>query len=31
LEANFGFENLYNLKGGVKAYAEEIDTTLPVY
>lgn len=31
LEAQFGFENLYNLKGGVKAYAEEIDTTLPVY
>ena len=31
LEANFGFENLYNLKGGVKAYAEEIDTSLPVY
>lgn len=31
LEAQFGFENLYNLKGGVKAYAEEIDTSLPVY
>ena len=31
LEANFGFDNLYNLKGGVKAYAEEIDTSLPVY
>ncbi len=31
LEANFGFENLYNLKGGVKAYAEEIDTSLPIY
>ncbi len=31
LEIQFGFDNLYNLKGGVKAYAEEIDTSLPVY
>lgn len=31
LQEKFGFENLYNLKGGVLAYAEEIDQTLAVY
>ena len=31
LEERFGFENLYNLKGGVLAYAKEIDTSLPQY
>jgi adenylyltransferase/sulfurtransferase len=31
LESQYGFTNLYNLTGGVTAYANEIDTTLPVY
>lgn len=31
LETEFGFNNLYNLTGGVLAYAREIDTSLPVY
>ncbi len=31
LEKNFGFENLYNLKGGVLAYANEIDASLATY
>ncbi|NNC95336.1 MAG: molybdopterin-synthase adenylyltransferase MoeB [Chitinophagales bacterium] len=31
LEKEFGFENLYNLKGGVLAYADEIDPSLPKY
>ena len=26
-----GFKNLYNLEGGILAYAKEIDTTMPVY
>lgn len=26
-----GFTNLYNLKGGIVAYAKEVDETLPVY
>ncbi len=26
-----GFENVSNLKGGVNAWAKEIDTSLPVY
>jgi len=30
LEAAFGFENLYNLKGGILAYAAEIDPALNV-
>jgi sulfur-carrier protein adenylyltransferase/sulfurtransferase len=29
LEKQFGFTNLYNLKGGILAYAEEIDPNLP--
>ncbi len=31
LEKAFGFENLYNLKGGVLAYAKEINPALPTY
>lgn len=30
LERQFGFTNLYNLKGGIKAWAEEIDTSISV-
>lgn len=28
---NFGFQNLYNLDGGILAWATEIDTTLETY
>lgn len=31
LEEKFGFENLYNLKGGIRAWSEEIDPSVPVY
>ncbi|MCS6822040.1 MAG: rhodanese-like domain-containing protein [Microscillaceae bacterium] len=31
LEANFGFDNLYNLKGGILAYAREVDNSIPTY
>lgn len=31
LQANFGFDNLYNLKGGILAYADEIDPGLTKY
>lgn len=31
LEKRFGFENLYNLKGGILAYAKEIDNSLATY
>ncbi len=31
LERKFGFSNLYNLKGGVLAWVDEIDNTLPKY
>ncbi len=31
LEKNHGFENLYNLKGGILAWAREIDPTMPTY
>lgn len=31
LEKSFGFTNLYNLKGGILAYADEIDNTLAKY
>jgi adenylyltransferase/sulfurtransferase len=31
LEKNHGFNNLYNLKGGILAWAREIDTTMPTY
>jgi adenylyltransferase/sulfurtransferase len=30
LEDRFGFENLYNLKGGAKAWAAEVDSSLEV-
>lgn len=31
LEQQFGFTNLYNLKGGIMAWAEEIDTEMAKY
>ncbi len=31
LENKFGFTNLYNLKGGILAYARDIDQSLSVY
>ncbi|MCL4135611.1 UNVERIFIED_CONTAM: hypothetical protein GTU68_033817 [Idotea baltica] len=31
LEQEFGLDNLYNLKGGILAYAKEIDTSLATY
>jgi rhodanese-related sulfurtransferase len=31
LEKRFGFTNLYNLKGGIIAWANEIDPTVPKY
>jgi adenylyltransferase/sulfurtransferase len=31
LEKNHGFNNLYNLKGGILAWAKEIDTSMPTY
>lgn len=31
LEKRFGFDNLYNLKGGILAYAKEIDPSLETY
>ncbi len=31
LERLFPFENLYNLKGGILAFAKEIDPTMPTY
>ncbi|MEO8473915.1 MAG: rhodanese-like domain-containing protein [Chryseolinea sp.] len=31
LEKNKGFTNLYNLKGGVLAWAKEIDPDMPTY
>lgn len=31
LEKRFGYTNLYNLKGGILAYAREIDTSLSTY
>jgi len=31
LEKNHGFTNLYNLKGGILAWAREIDTSMPTY
>lgn len=31
LEKNHGFENLYNLRGGILAWAKEIDTSMPTY
>jgi molybdopterin/thiamine biosynthesis adenylyltransferase/rhodanese-related sulfurtransferase len=31
LESEFGFKNIFNLTGGLLAYAKEIDTSLPQY
>ncbi len=31
LEKRFGYDNLYNLKGGIIAYANEIDSSISVY
>ncbi|TAF77643.1 MAG: rhodanese-like domain-containing protein [Bacteroidetes bacterium] len=31
LEQNFGFKNLYNLEGGILAWADEIDDSMPKY
>lgn len=31
LEKRYGYENLYNLKGGILAYAREIDHSLATY
>ncbi|MEM7551050.1 MAG: molybdopterin-synthase adenylyltransferase MoeB [Bacteroidota bacterium] len=31
LEKKYGFTNLYNLKGGILAYADEVDTSLAKY
>jgi len=31
LEQNHGFENLYNLKGGILAWARDIDPSFPTY
>jgi rhodanese-related sulfurtransferase len=31
LQANFNFENLYNLKGGILAWANEIDHSIQTY
>lgn len=31
LQDKYGFTNLYNLEGGILAWAEKIDTTLPKY
>lgn len=31
LQNKYGFENLYNLKGGINAWAEKIDPEMPVY
>lgn len=30
LEKRFGYENLYNLKGGIMAYSKEIDSSIIV-
>ncbi|MFP4503502.1 MAG: molybdopterin-synthase adenylyltransferase MoeB [Cyclobacteriaceae bacterium] len=31
LEKQYGFSNLYNLRGGLLAWAEEVDPAMPVY
>jgi adenylyltransferase/sulfurtransferase len=31
LQKRYGYDNLYNLKGGILAWAKEIDKSLPVY
>ena len=31
LEAQYGYENLYNLKGGILAWQEAFDPNMPIY
>jgi len=31
LEKQHGFDNLYNLKGGILAWADQIDPSIPKY
>ena len=31
LQSNFGYTNLYNLEGGILAWADEIDENMPKY
>lgn len=31
LESEFGFDNLYNLRGGILAWSKEIDASVPTY
>jgi rhodanese-related sulfurtransferase len=31
LQSNFGFTNLYNLEGGILAWADQIDENMPKY
>lgn len=31
LESQLGLKNLYNLKGGITAWSQEIDPSLPIY
>lgn len=31
LESSHGFKNLYNLKGGILAWSDEIDNSIPKY
>jgi adenylyltransferase/sulfurtransferase len=31
LQSNYGFTNLYNLEGGILAWADEIDESMPKY
>lgn len=31
LQEKYGFQNLYNLEGGILAWAKEIDTSMPTY
>jgi len=31
LERRYGFTNLYNLKGGITAFSQEIDPSIPLY
>lgn len=31
LESQHGFSNVYNLKGGILAWADEIDSSMPKY